>query len=219
MKRKRSPSMPGGELSLAAAPSAKAPGKVSPERIEARRCAGGCAVNRPDAATKPGAAELLLETKAIHFRLRNCGVSAADLDEVTAETIAAAWESIERGRYQPHPDAKPRSVLRAWLQGVAWRRASTFLGRAYRRREVLFEQVPDDITATTEDEILARDELSLLDGIAPERRSVLLAHAAGCSMQSIAESLGIPVATGWSRLRQGRIDILAALRRRAARER
>ena len=83
---------------------------------------------------------------------------SADIDEVTAETIAAAWESIERGRFQPYPEMKPRTALRSWLQGVAWRRASTFLGRAYRRREVSVEQVPEDSTTTTEGESLARSE-------------------------------------------------------------
>ena len=81
---------------------------------------------------RPTGAELLRETAAIHFRLRSCGVSAADLDEVTADVIAAAWESITRGLYQPDPGAKPRSVLSAWLQGIAWRRANTIYGRAYR---------------------------------------------------------------------------------------
>ena len=37
MKRKRSPSTPGGELSPTAAPPAKAPSKLSPERVEAKR--------------------------------------------------------------------------------------------------------------------------------------------------------------------------------------
>ena len=170
-------------------------------------------------ATKPAAAELLREIDAIHFWLRRCGVCSVDIDEVTAETIAAAWESIERGRFQPYPEMKPRTALRSWLQGVAWRRASTFLGRAYRRREVSVGQVPEESTTTTEGEILARSELTLLDGIAAERRAVLLAHAAGCGMQSIAEAMGIPVSTAWTRLRLGRLDLLAALRRRAARER
>ena len=157
MKRKRSPSTPGGELSPAAAPPAKTPGKLSPgaHQIKALCCAGGCPVSRPEVATKPAPAELLREVEAIHFWLRRCGVCSADIDEVTAETIAAAWESIERGRFHPYPEMKPRTALRSWLLGVAWRRANTFLGRAYRRREVSVE-LPEDSTTTTEGEILAR---------------------------------------------------------------
>lgn len=169
--------------------------------------------------SRPTGAELLRETAAIHFRLRSCGVSAADLDEVTADVIAAAWESITRGLYQPQPTTRPRSVLRAWLQGIAWRRANTLYDRAYRHREVSVEQVPDVITASAEGQILARDELTLLCGIAPERRVVLLAHAAGCGVGEIAKAMGVCENTVWSRLRQGRLDLLAALRRRAARER
>ena len=169
--------------------------------------------------SRPTGAELLRETAAIHFRLRSCGVSAADLDEVTADVIAAAWESITRGLYQPDPGAKPRSVLSAWLQGIAWRRANTLYGRAYRRREVSVEQVPETSAASSEGQLLARDELSLLCGIAPERRAVLIAHAAGCSVGEIAKAMGVCENTVWSRLRQGRLDLMAALRRRMVRER
>ena len=138
---------------------------------------------------------------------------------MTVETLAAAWESITRGLYQPLPDAKLRSTLRAWLQGIAWRRANTFFGRTYQRREVSVEQVPEDSAASTEGALLARDELSLLDGIAPERRAVLLAHASWCGVGEIAEVMGVCENTVWSRLRQGRLDLLAAMRREAAKTR
>ena len=79
--------------------------------------------------------------------------------------------------------------------------------------------MPEASTASAEGQLLARDELSLLCGIAPERRAVLLAHAVGCGVPEIAKAMGVCENTVWSRLRQGRLDLLAILRRRTARER
>jgi RNA polymerase sigma-70 factor (ECF subfamily) len=169
--------------------------------------------------SRPTAKELLNESKTIRYWLSKSGVRAVDLDEVTADVIAATWESIERGHFQIFPGVKPRTALLAYMQGVTWHRAHAFLKRAYRRHELLFEQVPDDSTATPDARIIARDELTILDGLKPERRDVLLAHAAGCNVGEIAEATGVCVNTVWSRLRLGRRDLLAALRRRAARER
>ena len=168
--------------------------------------------------SRPTAKELLRETSSIRHWLRHCGVRPADLDDVTSDVIGRAWESIDRGSFQASPNMKPRYALRVWLQGVTWRRASTFLNRAYLRNEVLVEQVPNR-TTTEEGEVIARSELTLLCGIAPVRRAVLVAHAAGCSMPEIAKALGIPVATGWSLLRLARADLLEILKRRAARDR
>jgi RNA polymerase sigma-70 factor (ECF subfamily) len=167
--------------------------------------------------SRPTAKELLRETPSIRHWLRHCGVRHADLDDVTSDVIGRAWESIARGGFRPYPDIKPRYALRAWLQGVTWRRASTFLNRAYLRHEVLVEQVPDR-TTTDEGEVIARSELTLLCGIPLKRRAVLLAHAAGCGMPEIAKALGIPVSTGWTLLRLARVDLLAILKRRAARD-
>ena len=168
--------------------------------------------------SRPTAKELLRETSSIRHWLRHCGVRPADLDDVTSDVVGRAWQSIERGNFQPSPNMKPRRALRVWLQGVTWRRASTFLNRAYLRNEILVEQVPDDRATTEEGEVIARSELTLLCGIPLKRRAVLLAHAMGCSIPEIAEALGIPVATAWSLLRLAKVDLLEILKRRAARD-
>lgn len=67
--------------------------------------------------------------------------------------------------------------------------------------------------------IIACDELKILREVKPSRRKVLVAFGQGHGIPEIAEALAIPVATAWSRLRLARLDLLAALRRRAARER
>ena len=169
--------------------------------------------------SQPKPDDLLRETPAIRRWLARLGVPEADLDDVVAEVIARAWASIARGNFKPDPELPPRTALQKWMWAVTWRQSSTFLSRAYRRHELIFAEVPDSRATTEEPAILARDELALLCGIPLKRRAVLLAHAAGCGIPEIAEALGIPVATAWSLLRLARVDLLAILKRRAARER
>jgi RNA polymerase sigma-70 factor (ECF subfamily) len=169
--------------------------------------------------SRPTPEELLNEAPTIRRWLARHGVPEVDLDDMTAEVIARAWASIAKGCFKPDPILAPRTALQMWIWAVTWRQSSTFLNRAYRRHELLLEDVPDNSAVTTEGEIIARSDLALLDGIEPERRAVLIAHAAGLQMHEIAAAMGTPVATGWSRLRLARVDLLAILKRRAARER
>ena len=53
--------------------------------------------------SRPTGAELVRETEAIRFWLRACGIPAVDLDDTTCDVIAAAWESIDRGLFDPYP--------------------------------------------------------------------------------------------------------------------
>ena len=169
--------------------------------------------------SQPKPDNLLCETPAIRRWLARLGVPESDLDDVVAEVVASAWASIVRGTFKPDPGLAPKAALQKWIWGVTWRQGSTFLNRAYRRRELVYAEVPDSRTTTEEPAILARDELALLCGIPLKRRAVLLAHAMGCSIPEIAAALGIPVATGWSLLRLARADLLEILKRRAARDR
>ena len=168
---------------------------------------------------RPSAVELLREAPTICRWLRRYGVPEVDLDDVIAETIAAAWLGVTRGSYRPDPAMPRRAGLLCWIRGIAWRQGATALGRAYRRREVPSDQMPKGRSTTIEDELQARDELTLLDALAPERRMVLLAFAAGCGIPEIAKAMGANESTTWGRLRQARLDLLAILRRKAARER
>ena len=176
-------------------------------------------MSAPNAATHPTPEELLREAPTICRWLRHYGVPEVDLDDATAETIAAAWLGVDRGSYQPDPVMPPRAALLCWLRGIAWRQGATALGRAFRRREVPIEHMPKGRAMTIEGELQARDELSLLDGLAPERRETILLYALGCGAPEIAAKMSTCESTVWSRLRQARLDLLAILRREAARGR
>jgi DNA-directed RNA polymerase specialized sigma24 family protein len=175
----------------------------------------------PFPPVRPTAAELVRETKVLRRWLINYGVDRSDVDDMAAEVIIAAWRAGQEDRFRPDPAVPDRIALLGWLKGIMWRTASNFLNSAQHRREIPRggADMTDGSSVNLEAQVIARDEMALLAGVRFERRMILLAHAAGCGMPEIAEAAGINTSTAWSRLRQGRLDLLAILRRRAARDR
>ena len=75
----------------------------------------------------------------------------------------------------------------------------------------------DDLMEQREDEAMLREALSALD---LERRAVLVAHDFdGTTGPEIADALSIPLKTMYYRLRTGREQFIAAVRRVQARQR
>jgi DNA-directed RNA polymerase specialized sigma24 family protein len=175
----------------------------------------------PFPPVRPTAAELLCEVKVIKRWLRRYGVDPVDVEDMTAEVVIAAWRAGQENRYRPDPMKPDRVALIGFLYGVAWRVAASFLDLARHRYESPrgAADMADGGSANIEDAIIARDEMALLAGVRFDRRMIMIAHAAGCPMGDIAEAAGINPSTAWSRLRQGRLDLLAILKRRAARDR
>lgn len=175
----------------------------------------------PFPPVRPTAPELIRESATIKRWLRNYGVEPNDVDDMTAEVVIAAWRAGQEDRYRPDPMKPDRVALIGFLYGVAWRVAASFLDLARHRYESPRggADMADGGSANIEGAIIARDEMTVLAEVQFDRRMVIIAHAAGCPMGEIAKAAGIPQSTAWSRLRQGRLDLLAILRRRAARER
>jgi hypothetical protein len=67
--------------------------------------------------------------------------------------------------------------------------------------------------------LVARGDLALLGEVNLERRRVLIAVGMGEAIPDIARAMGALESTTWSRLRLGRLEFLAALRRAKARGR
>jgi RNA polymerase sigma-70 factor (ECF subfamily) len=178
-------------------------------------------VSRPYDATKPGSVALMAEAPTIRRWLEYHRVPEVDRDDLVSEIVSASWWSCQLGHYRPDPEKDERAALVAWVRGITWRHVSTYRGRAHRRHELLVEpaDMPDTAIRGPLAAIIAADELKILREVKPERRKVLVASAAGHEMPEIAAAMGIPLATAYSRLRLARIDIEAALRRRAARRR
>ncbi|AUX43289.1 hypothetical protein SOCE26_047330 [Sorangium cellulosum] len=163
------------------------------------------------------ASALLEHRAAIRSTLRARGVRAADLDDVTQETVIGAFRSMRAGRFRPCPDQPPGDALRAWLVAVASRQASHYRDKAHRRREVPAVE-PHRLAAfaacSPEARLVARGLLRAFHRLRAELRDVLALTATGLTMREVAAALAIPRPTVATRLRLARRLFARALTRR-----
>jgi RNA polymerase sigma-70 factor (ECF subfamily) len=141
--------------------------------------------------------------------LRRLGVAARDLEDVTHDVFVEVFRSFER-----YDAARP---LRPWLFAFAFRFASDYR-RLVRHRVEIYEEPAGVAETPAADELVAARELHLLVGKALEsvdlvRRAVFILHELdGEPMAEIAETLGIPVNTAYSRLRVAREEFTSTFR-------
>lgn len=143
--------------------------------------------------------------------LRRLGVREADLEDITHDVFLAVLRKLDE--YDP---ARP---LRPWLFGFAFRFASDYRDRAQHRREVFAEPLePPDARPTALERVLENEALAVARGALEQlelgRRAVFILHELDeCAMPEVAEALGIPLNTAYSRLRLARADLAATVRR------
>jgi RNA polymerase sigma-70 factor (ECF subfamily) len=151
--------------------------------------------------------------------LRRLGVHESDVDDRTQEVFVVAHRRFDQFEDRGHGP-------RAWLFQIVLRVASD--ARRHRRRH---PEDPDggdamgraSVDASQADAILKREALSRLDAaletIDIGRRTVLVLHEIEeMTAPEIAQVLGIPLNTVYSRLRVGRAELEAALTDLVARE-
>ena len=145
--------------------------------------------------------------------LRRLGVRSAELEDVTHEVFVAVYRKL--GDYDA---GRP---LRAWLFGFAYHTALRYKDLARHEREV-FGEMPEmtDESPSSEDRAMAsqtRTRLQrALDTLPIEQRAVFVLHdIEDAAMPEVAETLGMPLNTAYSRLRIAR----AKLKRLLAAER
>jgi RNA polymerase sigma-70 factor (ECF subfamily) len=171
--------------------------------------------DRSDASPEPRVTSLreLFEMHAPYVwnTLRRLGVPARDVEDRVHDVFVQV-----HGHLDAYDPARP---VRPWLFGFAFRIASQERRRAHRRHEVQGEPMnaidpgalPDAQLATERDHQLVLDAL---DAIALDRRAVFVLYELdGVPMDEIALSLGIPVNTGYSRLRTARAEFAAGVKR------
>lgn len=147
--------------------------------------------------------------------LRRLGVWASDIEDVWQETFIVVHRKLDA--------FEGRSQLRTWLSAIAVRVASDYRNRAHRRREQATDEVPDDGTAASQhDDFVERERRALLDRLIaelkPEQREVIVLYEfAELPMQEVADALGCPLQTAYSRLHAARRALEQAARREAAR--
>ncbi len=176
---------------------------------------------RDTPATAPGAGIVQVPTFAAVFRehaeyvfrvLRRLGVADKDLDDVCQDVFVIVHRKLAEFAH--------RSTLRTWLYGIAVRCAAN-----YRRRAHVVREVPgalDDVELTVHAEqpqaVADRQARALLDRMIEEldddKRAVfVLFELEELSMAEVAEAVGCPVQTAYSRLHAARAAIEAAMAR------
>ena len=142
--------------------------------------------------------------------VRRFGVRGEDAEDVTQDIFVTAYRRL--------PDLDAARPLRPWLFGFAFRAASDYRRLARHRVEVMTESdapasapLAEDAIAKAEDAKLLEDALSSID---IDKRAVLVAYEIDEQpMKEIADALGIPVFTAYSRLRTAREELAENVRR------
>lgn len=141
--------------------------------------------------------------------LRRLGVPARDLDDALHEVFLVMlkrWNDYDRDR-----------PLRPWLFGIAFRVASGQRRRG--GRELSGEGRDSEYEGESPEKLLELSEarrllMRALAAVPVERRAVLVMHEVDeVPMREIADQLGIPLFTAYSRLRKARRELDAALLR------
>lgn len=143
--------------------------------------------------------------------LRRLGVQPRDLEDVAHEVFLKAY-----GAFASYDPSRP---IRPWLFAFAFRFASDYR-RLARHGTALYgddEPAPDE-RPDAEQALLQRQREELvaraLESVDIDRRAVFVLHELDEQpMPVVAEMLGIPLNTGYSRLRTAREEFTAALRR------
>jgi RNA polymerase sigma-70 factor (ECF subfamily) len=146
--------------------------------------------------------------------LRRLGARGSDLEDLTQEVFVRAFQQL--------PGFDRTRALRPWLFGIALRvmaeaRRHTWKLRPAGESEASDQVADPGVTPERAAEIAQtrRLVLDLLEELAPERRAVFVMYELnGDSMTEIAEALGIPLFTAYSRLRVARAQFAALVRER-----
>jgi RNA polymerase sigma-70 factor (ECF subfamily) len=143
--------------------------------------------------------------------LRRLGVRDGDLEDVAQDVFVRVHR-----QFHTYDKERPR---RPWLFAFAVRCASDWRRQTRHRVEVLGTRGEPACPSPAADAVLMRAEdaklvLQALQAVDPERRPVFILYEIDdCRMKDIVRSLGIPLFTGYSRLRLARKEFTAAVRR------
>jgi RNA polymerase sigma-70 factor, ECF subfamily len=151
--------------------------------------------------------------------LQRLGVRPADLEDALQEVFVVVYRKLA--------SFDGSSRLSTWLFGISMRVASAYRRKAYRRRErtvVDLETTAGASSAESPEEALVEQQArarlaSVLDELEPARRAIFVMfelESIGCA--EIAEQLGLPIGTVYSRLGAARADFSKAALRLRRRE-
>jgi RNA polymerase sigma-70 factor (ECF subfamily) len=142
--------------------------------------------------------------------LRRLGVRDSDLEDVAQDVFV----KVHR-QFHAYDRSRP---IRPWLFAFAARCAADWRRQTRHRVEVLGSRgepaaptpIADEALSTAQDLDLVLRALQRVD---PERREVFILYEFDeCPMKEIVRALGIPLFTGYSRLRLARKEFAASVR-------
>lgn len=152
--------------------------------------------------------------------LQRLGVRESDLEDALQEVFIVVHRKL--GTF----DGSSR--VSTWLYGICLRVASASRNRAHVRREQPMPEIqdsPDDRTDGNPEVAMATSEQrrrlqEILDTLTPEKRAVfVMFEVEGVPAVEIAEMLGVPVGTVYSRLSSARAEFAESVKRYERRDR
>lgn len=169
------------------------------------------------AATKaPDLQQLFREQAPFVWRaLRRLGVREADIEDVCQEVFVVVHRKLG--------DFEGRSSLRTWIYGICARTASDYRRSARVRREVVTDAPPDASSDARQHEVVALRQARaaldrILDELDDDKRAVfVLYEIEELTMNEVAEALGCPLQTAYSRLHAARKIVEAGVAKSAER--
>lgn len=141
--------------------------------------------------------------------LQHLGVRAADLEDLLQEVFIVVHRKL--------PEFEGQSRVTTWLFGICLRVAARQRRRAWFRLEFQTAEVPERVEERTPEDHVAEEQRSrvferALGRLSLEQRAVfVLFELEGKSCQDIAELVGAPLGTVYSRLHHARRDIRKSL--------
>lgn len=149
--------------------------------------------------------------------LRRLGVAEADVEDLSQEVFVVVHRKL--------PEFEGRSKMATWIYGICVRVASDHRRRAYVRREEPTDEVPEERRSAPQIAELEREQArALLDRslatIDEDKRAIyVLYEIEQLEMSEVAEAVGCPLQTAYSRLYAARKLVLSEMERLVGGER
>ncbi|MGC4087014.1 MAG: sigma-70 family RNA polymerase sigma factor [Polyangiaceae bacterium] len=143
--------------------------------------------------------------------LGRLGVASSDLADTSQEVFLVVHRRLG--------DFEGRSSVKSWIYGICVRVAAAWRRKPHRVRERLLDEDVHETSSGSQDEELeqrrAREKLvSVLERLDEDKRNVfVLYELEELTMPQVAEALGCPLTTAYSRLHAARKTVRAAFAR------
>lgn len=147
------------------------------------------------------------EEAYVQRSLRRLGTPERDVEDLAHDVFLAVYQSFAK--------LDPERPVRPWLFAFCFRFAANYRrGRGRIQPSELEEVAADEVNA---EELVLREQrralvLRALDTIALERRAVFILHVIdGTPVPEVADALGVPLGTAYTRLRAAKAEFERAV--------